>query len=174
MSALFLELARTVLFLSSSPLPTHSDWGWSPQWWSLPYMEKCKNSSCSEACHTQAHCVCCCCCWGWTSCTHMATLLPNLVLAKHLQRLESYVTDIRGVNPFSLLWFVPLHWSHPATTWFPSQTCPRNLRSRCQHMSTPLHLLLKADPCLEGDIEVTKPIPWCAYNLISYLSCSIF
>ena len=27
-----------------------------------------KNSSCGEACHTQAYCVCWCCCWGWTSC----------------------------------------------------------------------------------------------------------
>ena len=113
---------------SSPPPPKHSNWGWSPQWWSLPHMEKCKNSSFSEACHTQAHCVSYCCCWCWTSCKHMATLLPNFVLANHLQRLESYVTDIKGVNPFSLLWFVPLLWSHPATTWFPSQTCPQNLQ----------------------------------------------
>ena len=41
-------------------------------------------------------------------------------------------------------------------------------------MSTPLHVLLKADPCLKGDVEVTKLIFWCAYNLTGYLSCSIF
>ena len=29
---------------------------------------------------------------------HMATVLPNFVLASHLQRLESFVTDIIGVN----------------------------------------------------------------------------
>ena len=40
---------------------------------------------------------------------HIATVLPNFVLAKHLQRLESFVTDIIGVNPLSLLCFVPLH-----------------------------------------------------------------
>ena len=40
---------------------------------------------------------------------HMAYVLPNLVLARHLQRLESFVTDITGVNPLSLLCFVPPH-----------------------------------------------------------------
>ena len=30
---------------------------------------------------------------------HIATVLPNFVLAKHLQILESFVTDITGVNP---------------------------------------------------------------------------
>ena len=34
---------------------------------------------------------------------HIAPVLPNFVLAKHLQKLESFVTDITGVNPFSLL-----------------------------------------------------------------------
>ena len=37
-------------------------------------------------------------------------------------------------------------------------------------MSTPLHVLLKADPRLEGDVEVTKLIVLCAYNLTGYLS----
>ena len=40
---------------------------------------------------------------------NMATVLPNFVLARHLQRLESFVTDITKVNPFSLLCFVPPH-----------------------------------------------------------------
>ena len=40
---------------------------------------------------------------------HMATVLPNFVLARLLQRLESFVTDITGVNPLSLLTFVPPH-----------------------------------------------------------------
>ena len=40
---------------------------------------------------------------------HMATVLPNFVLAIHLQRLESFVTDFTGVNPFSLLCFVSPH-----------------------------------------------------------------
>jgi hypothetical protein len=40
---------------------------------------------------------------------HIATVLPNFVLAKKLQRLESFVTEITGVNPLSLLCFVPPH-----------------------------------------------------------------
>ena len=40
---------------------------------------------------------------------HMASVLPNFVLARHLQRLESFVTDIKEGNPFSLLCFVPPH-----------------------------------------------------------------
>ena len=34
---------------------------------------------------------------------HMATVLPNYVLVWHLQRLESFFTDITEVNPFTLL-----------------------------------------------------------------------
>ena len=45
---------------------------------------------------------------------HMATVLPNFVLTRHLQRLESFVTDITGMNPVSLLRFVPPQESHPA------------------------------------------------------------
>ena len=40
---------------------------------------------------------------------NIATVLPNFVLARHLQRLESFVTDITGVIPLSLLCFVPPH-----------------------------------------------------------------
>ena len=37
----------------------------------------------------------------------MATVLPNFVLARHLQRMESVVTYITGVNPLYLLCFFP-------------------------------------------------------------------
>ena len=40
---------------------------------------------------------------------HIATVLQNFVLAKHLQRPKSFVTDITMVNPLSLLCFVPPH-----------------------------------------------------------------
>ena len=33
---------------------------------------------------------------------HIATVLPNFVLARHLQSFESFVTNITGVNPLSL------------------------------------------------------------------------
>ena len=105
----------------------------------------------------------------------MATVLPNFVLARHLHRLESFVTDITWVNPLSLSCVLspytdPIQQQHD----FPHKPALKTCRFRCQHMSTPLHVLLKADPCLEGEVEVTKPILWCAYNLTGYLSCSIF
>ena len=65
MSALFLELARTVLFLSSSP---HTFRWRMISLMVVPTWRSGKNSSCGEACHTQAYFVCWCCCWGWTSC----------------------------------------------------------------------------------------------------------
>ena len=34
---------------------------------------------------------------------HIATVLPNFVLARHLQKFESFVTDITGVNPLFLV-----------------------------------------------------------------------
>ena len=40
---------------------------------------------------------------------HMATVLPNIVLARHLQRLENFVTDIIEVNPLSLMLCPPPH-----------------------------------------------------------------
>ena len=33
---------------------------------------------------------------------HIDTVISNFVLARHLQRVESFVTDITGVNPLSL------------------------------------------------------------------------
>ena len=33
---------------------------------------------------------------------HMATMLPKFVLVRRWQRLESLVTDIKGMNPLSL------------------------------------------------------------------------
>ena len=38
---------------------------------------------------------------------HMANVLPNFVMTRHLQIFESFVTDITGVNPLSILCFVP-------------------------------------------------------------------
>ena len=40
---------------------------------------------------------------------HMTTVLPNCVLVRPLQRLRSLVTDITGMNPLSLMLFVPPH-----------------------------------------------------------------
>ena len=40
---------------------------------------------------------------------HVASVLPNCVLVRHSKRLESVVTEITGVNPLSLVCFVPPH-----------------------------------------------------------------
>ena len=82
---------------------------------------------------------------------HIATVLPNFVLARHLQRLESFVTDITGVNPLSLSCALSPH-SDPIQQQhdFPRKPALDTCRSRCQQMSSPLYVLLKADPRLEG------------------------
>ena len=106
MSALFLELARTVFFLSSSPhmfrlriissmmvLTPHGDVATT-----LPVVRLA----------THKHIVSVDAIVGvellatTPACKHMATVLTNFVLARHLQRLESFVTDNTGVNPLSL------------------------------------------------------------------------
>ena len=77
-----------------------------------PIWRRCISSSCGEACNQKASCVCWGCCWSWTSCQNLCRqthgFVPsNCALVRHLQRLESLVTDIRGVNPPSLVCFVP-------------------------------------------------------------------
>ena len=84
---------------------------------------------------------------------HMATMLPNFVLVRRWQRHESLVTDITGVNPLSLSYALS-----PRTDPI-QQPALNTCRSRCQQMSTPLHVLLKADPCLEGDVADGKADP---------------
>ena len=90
----------------------------------------------------------------------MATVLPNFVLVRHLQRLESFVTDITGVIPLSLSCVLsphtdPIHQQHDCPHKPDLDTC----RSSCQQMSTPHHVLLKADPCLKGDVADAKADP---------------
>ena len=82
----------------------------------------------------------------------MATVLPNFVLVRRWQRLESLVTDITGVNPLSLLCFVPHTDPIQQHYEFPRKPAIDTCRSTCQQMSTPLHVFLKADPYLEGDV----------------------
>ena len=42
---------------------------------------------------------------------------------------------------------------------FPHKPALDTCRSMCQQMSTSLHVLLKADPCLEGDVADDKADP---------------
>ena len=112
MSALFVELARTILFLSSSPhtfrlrmissivvLAPHGEVAKT-----LPVVRLATHKlivSVDAVVGVELLAT-------TLAGKHMATVLPNFVLARHLQRLESFVTNITGVNPLSLLTFVPL------------------------------------------------------------------
>ena len=96
MSALFLELDRTVLFLSS-PLAPHGEVAID-----LPLVRLATKKllvSVDAVVGLKLH-------GTPLADKHMATVLPNCVLVRRSQRLESLFTDITGVNP---LCFVPPH-----------------------------------------------------------------
>ena len=117
MSALFLELARTILFLYSSP-HTFRLRMISSEVVLAPHGKVAKTLPVVRlATHKLILSVDAVVGVELLATTflgkHMATVLPNFVLARHLQRLESFVTDITKVNPLSLslslLCFVPPH-----------------------------------------------------------------
>ena len=111
MSALFLELARTDLFLSSSPhtfrlrmisalvvLAPHGKVAKT-----LPVVRLATHKhvvSVDAVVRVELLAT-------TLAGKHMATFLQNFLLSRHLQRLESFVTNITGVNPLTLLCFVP-------------------------------------------------------------------
>ena len=118
MSALFLELARTVLFLSSSHLHVSIK---------DDLLNGGKISSCASLM-----------CLGVEL---LATTLAGkhiaTVLAKHMQRLESFVTDITGVNPLSLFCALsphtdPIQQQHD----FPHKPALDTCRSEDEHPSS--------------------------------------
>ena len=101
---------------------------------------------------------------------HIATMLQNFVLVKHLQRVERFVTDITGVNPLSLSFALsphtdPIQQQHDC----PHKPALNTCRSSCQQMSTPIHVLLKAHPCLEDDVADDK-----ADHPVCLQLCSVF
>ena len=95
MSALFLELARTILLLSSSLAP-HGEVAKT-----LPVVRLATKKLLVSADAVVG--------LGLLATTladkHMATVLPNCVVVRRSQRLESLVTDITltGVDPFSFM-----------------------------------------------------------------------
>ena len=98
MSSLFLELARTVLFLSS-PLAPHGEVSKA-----LPVVRLAtKNLLVSVDAVVGLKLLA-----TTIAYKHKATLLPNCVLVRKPQKLESLVTDIAGMN-LSLAWFVLPH-----------------------------------------------------------------
>ena len=129
MSALFLELARTVLFLSSSP-HMFSLRMISSMLVLAPHGEVAKTGV-RLATHKFIVSVDAVVRVELLATTlagkHMATVLPNFVLARQLQRIESFVTDITGVNPLSLV-LCPPTVIPSSNTIISSQTCPRHLQ----------------------------------------------
>ena len=114
MSTLFLELARTVLFLSSSPphvqieddllnamvvLAPLGEVAKTPHVMRLTTHKLIVSVYAVVEVELLATTL---------AVKNMATVLPNFVLARHLQRLERFVTDITGVNLPSLFCFFPL------------------------------------------------------------------
>ena len=87
---------------------------------------------------------------------YMATVLPNFVLAMCWQRLKSLVTDITAVNPLSLLLFVPHTDPIQQQQKFPLKPS----------LDTPLHVLPKSDPCLEGDVADGKTDPSACHQFV--------
>ena len=86
---------------------------------------------------------------------HIATMLPNLVLVRRWQRLESLVTDITGMNPLSLY-----------CAWYPTQIpSSNNMNSPTNPPLTSAGVLLEADPHLEGDVADGKADPPACYQL---------
>ena len=111
MSALFLELARTVLFLSSSPLMFKSKMISSMMVLAphgkvakaLPLVRLATQKllvSVDDVVGLEL--------LATTLADNMATVLPKFVLVRCWQRLESLVADTTGVNHLSLLYFVLL------------------------------------------------------------------
>ena len=109
MSALFLELARSVLFLFSSPhtfrlkmiasmvvLATHGEVAKT-----LHVVRLATHKLIGPVAAVVGVEL-----LGTTLAgKHIATVLPNCELARHLQRLENFVTNITGMHPLSLLYF---------------------------------------------------------------------
>ena len=96
----------------------------------------------------------------------MATVLAKFVLVRRWQRLESLVTDITGVYLLSLSNALfpqtdPIQQQHE----FPDKPALNSCRFRCQQMSTPLQVLLEADPRLEGNVADDNAIPSDCYQL---------
>ena len=98
MSALFLEHGRSVFFLSFSPHPFNLRMI-SSMVALAPHGEMAKTLLVSVDAVVGVELLA-----TTLAGKHMATVLPNFV-----QILESFVTDITGLSPFSLLCFVPPH-----------------------------------------------------------------
>ena len=96
---------------------------------------------------------------------HMATVLPKCGLVSRSQRLESLVTYITGVNPLFLVCFVPHTDPIQQQLEFPHKPALGIFMYMCQQMSTPLHVLLKANLSLEDNLADDKTDPSVCHQL---------
>ena len=96
MSAIFLELNRTILFLSS-PLAPHGEVEKALRVVRLATKNLLVSVDDVVGLELLAKTL---------ANKHLATVLPNCLLVRRSQRLENLVTDITGVNPLSLMCFV--------------------------------------------------------------------
>ena len=152
MSALFLELARTVLFVSSSPHMFKLRMIFSMVTFAL-HGEMAKTLPVVRLV-TQAYCVYWCCCWGWTSCHNPCRQTHGICkdLKALSQTLQGWTLSLSCVlSPHT----DPIQQQQD----FPHKPALHTCRARCQQISTPLHVLLKADPHLEGDVADDKADP---------------
>ena len=127
MSALFLELARTVLFLIYSPhmfrltmifsmvvLAAHGEVSKTLHVVRLAKHKLVVSVDAAVGVELLATTI---------AGKYMATVLSNYVLAWHLQRLESFVTDITEVNPFFLV-LCPPSLIPSSNNMISLKTCP--------------------------------------------------
>ena len=125
---------------SSPPPPSRSDWGWSPQWWSLPHIEKWQKLFLR---------------WGLHNTSFLCLLMLLLGLNFLLHALQANTwplwcqifswlgigKDLKALSQTLHGWTLPL----PPSYEFPHKPAIDTCRSRCPQMSNPLHVLLKAD-----------------------------
>ena len=99
MFALFLELDKTIIFLSS-PLALHGEVAKTLPVVRLATKKLLVSVDAVVGLELLATTL---------ADKHKATVLPNCVLVRRSQRFESLVTYITGVNPLSLMFLFPPH-----------------------------------------------------------------
>ena len=90
---------------------------------------------------------------------HIATVLPIFVLASICKDVKALSQTLKGwtlslscaLSPHT----DPIQQQHD----FPHKPALNTCMSSCQQMSTPICVLLKADPCLEDDVADEKADP---------------
>ena len=87
---------------------------------------------------------------------HITTVLPKFLRFRRCQNSKALSHTLQGW-PFSLSFALYIH-TDPIQQQheFPHKPALNTCRTSCQQMSTLLHVLLKADPCLEGDVADRK------------------